>query len=69
MVKGLKAEPGSNMSVAARARMCAGMNVARLFGLKDGKLAMARISPLRGFTTTTEPERARSLTISLRSAR
>ena len=56
MRKVLNVEPGSNASVIALLRQIPGsLYSKKLSGLKDGALAMARISPVFGFITIAIP--------------
>ena len=48
----LNVEPGSKGSVTARLRRSSSVAVAKLFGLKVGRIASARISPVRGSIAT-----------------
>ena len=51
-------EPGSRASPMLRLRMAACVQAAGSFGLKNGTLAIARTSPLRGSSTTMLPPSA-----------
>ena len=57
--KGLTVEPGSNTSVTARLRVAGPIRFAGSFGLYEGWLTIAWISPVRASITTTEPADAR----------
>ncbi len=49
----MKVEPGSKGSVTARLRQSSREGTSRkVFGLKVGRMAMARTSPVRGSSTT-----------------
>ena len=48
-------EPGSTTSVTARLRLLSGPAAPRMFGLYDGWLTIARISPVGTSSTTIEP--------------
>ena len=48
-------EPGSTTSVTARLRCASGPDPSREFGLYEGWLTMARISPVGTSSTTIEP--------------
>ena len=51
----LKVDPGSNGSVTARFRHCSAVARWYVFGLNVGRIAIARISPVRGSMTSTIP--------------
>src|SRR5262245_15615020 len=51
----LLTEPGSYTSVTDRLRRSFGFASAKLFGSNHGYVAIARISPVRGFITMTVP--------------
>jgi hypothetical protein len=58
-VNGLSVDPGSNVSVIARLRARRESKVERLFGLKAGRFAIARTSPVLTSSTTMPPAFAR----------
>ena len=51
----LKVDPGSNGSVTARFRHCSAVATWYALGLNVGRIAIARISPVRGSMARTIP--------------
>ena len=58
-VNGFIVEPGSKTSVTARLRSCPARLERLPLGLNDGWLTIARTSPLRTSSSTSDPETAR----------
>ena len=54
-MNGFIVEPGSNVSVSARLRICSRATLSRRFGLYVGQLASARTSPVCASRTTRPP--------------